>query len=101
MRPHNKKLPDNDILAREASRLSAQQLATRYGVNKGTVQSHLRMIGFRAPHRPVSEIVETDRSIIVEKRVTATEYGGTAILRISLPKVSMHLAFRANPKGSQ
>lgn len=39
--------------------------------------------------------VEDERRIIDIRRVTAAEHGGSAFLAISLPRISMHVAFRA------
>ncbi|HEX5935851.1 MAG TPA: hypothetical protein VFY63_16955 [Pseudorhizobium sp.] len=36
--------------------------------------------------------VEDERRIITRRRVTAAEFGGTAWITVSLPRISMHVA---------
>lgn len=96
----NRRLPDDDILARDAAQgMSLQQIAMRYHVSKDHIRRRLKVVGKSAPLSPCISLVEDERRIVIERRVTAAEFGGSANVRISLPRIGMHVAYRQNPRG--
>ncbi len=102
MTASNRKLPDDDIIARDAAQgMSLQQIAMRYHVSKDHIRRRLKLAGKSAPLSPCISLVEDERRIVIERRVTAAEFGGSAILRVSLPRIGMHVAFRQNPRGAE
>jgi len=91
---HNRKLPDDTKLARDvAAGMTAAQIAVRYKTTQDHLRRRLKVIGAVAPVAPVATTEPCGiPKIVLEKRVTAAEYGGTIVQRISLPRISMHVA---------
>lgn len=91
---HNRKLPDDTKLARDvAAGMTAAQIAVRYKTTQDHLRRRLKAIGAVPAAGPTASFEPSDiPRIVIEKRVTAAEYGGTIVQRISLPRISMHVA---------
>ncbi|MBP2560811.1 hypothetical protein J2857_003580 [Neorhizobium galegae] len=92
----NRKLPDDEKLRRDAAAgYGLAQIAARYSVSTDHLNRHLRQLKIKVPN---SALPAEDRSdfakYVIERKVSATEYGGSIVQRISLPRISMHVAAR-------
>ncbi|KKX28252.1 hypothetical protein YH62_19395 [Rhizobium sp. LC145] len=93
-----RRLPINERLRAEAAKgYGLAELSDRYHVSIDHMRRHLKRLGInirmhgspspRDPSEPAPD------RFVVEKRVTAAEFGGTKTIRISLPRISMHVAY--------
>jgi hypothetical protein len=70
-----------------------RQIAQFYDLPTFRIVQRLREIGRTAPFDAGGQIPDADeRKIYVRRMVAAGRWGGLAITRISLPRVSMHVA---------
>lgn len=90
-----RKLPDDNRLRRDVtSGLGLRQICMRYGCSQDHARRRIKALGLEAPLTgdEQSVLTPTADKIVIERHVSASEVGGTAIQRISLPRISMHVA---------
>lgn len=98
---HNRKLPPDATLIQHVEEgMSLEQLSARYGTTQDYVRKNLRRLGMTWSRDGI-ELKAPDNSnkTIVERRVSGGEYGGVAVVSVSLPRIAMHIAYLENPNG--
>lgn len=101
MTPHNKKLPGDLILLRHAKEgMGLHDIATQYGTSPDHIRKNYRRLGVTLPsHGNRRQQASATGKTVIEKKVSGGEYGGVAFVRISLPRISMHVAWIENQRG--
>lgn len=102
MPAYRSKLPASEFLAEDiAAGLNLDQIAARYAVSRDWARARIKALGMVSSTVQLHHPKEDNRRIVIEKRVSASEYGGVAYLKISLPRVGIHVAYRQDPRGAE
>lgn len=94
MTANNRKPPDDTVLARDVRLgLTQAEIASRYSVTQECVRRRLITLKISPRKEPRRNYKPCGiPKLVLEKKVTTSEYGGSTIRFISLPRISMHVA---------